>query len=283
MELSEYHAKRILHSLGIPFSSYEMAEQAPSYLFRVQIEEGTVVVCCGKQDAKRLFIEKVAERRLFAYQINRLMVQLNMAETATDSFYALCERTVDSFFQLDATKIELSPIVLTPAGTVEAVHAAVYIDSSSLFRQPELAPYVQEKKEGYIELGGTIGCLTNGLALGLATVDELQLAGGKAAGLFDIGAELSVPNLLAGLRLVVEERTVQAVLIHIFTGLQDCGAIGQAVKKEISSWKANKPLVVCFQGTNAAAGVRVFQDKRFKLQATQDLGDAIKQVLTCRS
>lgn len=283
MELFEYHAKRILHRFGVPFSTYEVKNTESSYAVSVQIDDGVVVVTCCRDGSGQLFREEVLEWRLFSFQIDRLIAQLNLVGQSADQFHAIAAGAVRAFFQLDATRIELSPIVVTETGSLEVVHTSVSIDSNALIRQPEISLFLQKVDNPYLELRGSVGCLANGLALGLATIDELQTQGSEAAGLFTIGGEFNETDLLAGFRYLADLKPVHTILAHIFTGLKDCEPIAVAIKREISTWKTHKPIAICFQGTNAAGGVRAFREKKRLLHASTLLLEAIKEVQACRS
>lgn len=107
------------------------------------------------------------------------------------------------FLTVDATQIEVNPWAVTPDKDVYCVDAKINIDENAAFRQDEITKAHSESDAGveidpneakatsmglnYIALDGNIGCMVNGAGLAMATMDIIQLKGGKPANFLDVG------------------------------------------------------------------------------------------------
>ena len=99
----------------------------------------------------------------------------------------------------DASLVEINPLVVTVQGDLMALDAKMNFDDNALYRHPDIAalrdpdeedPKENEAKEfdlSYIALDGDIGCMVNGAGLAMATMDTIQLSGGRPANFLDVG------------------------------------------------------------------------------------------------
>ncbi|MGH7089662.1 MAG: ADP-forming succinate--CoA ligase subunit beta, partial [Stellaceae bacterium] len=104
-----------------------------------------------------------------------------------------------AFTALDASVIEVNPLVVTGAGELLALDAKINFDDNALFRQKEIEELrdaaeedpaeLEAAKHGlnYVKLGGNIGCMVNGAGLAMATIDIIKLTGGEPANFLDVG------------------------------------------------------------------------------------------------
>src|SRR5205085_1902405 len=79
---------------------------------------------------------------------------------------------------VDATLVEINPLVLLSDGRVLALDAKVTVDDNALFRQPDIAEWrstfpvdptearAREKGLQYVKLDGEVGIIGNGAGLG---------------------------------------------------------------------------------------------------------------------
>src|SRR3546814_5714331 len=104
-----------------------------------------------------------------------------------------------AFVELDASMVEINPLVVTEAGDVLALDAKMNFDDNALYRHPDIAELRDEDEEdpaeleagkhelNYIKLDGNIGCMVNGAGLAMATMDIIKLYGGEPANFLDVG------------------------------------------------------------------------------------------------
>ena len=92
-----------------------------------------------------------------------------------------------AFRDLDATMVEINPLVVTGDGQVIALDAKMNFDDNALFRLKEIEEMRDVSEEdpseteaarhglNYIKLDGNIGCMVNGAGLAMATMDIIKL------------------------------------------------------------------------------------------------------------
>ena len=121
------------------------------------------------------------------------------------------QKLYEMFLGVDATQIEINPWAVTPDLDVYCVDAKINVDENAAFRQVEIvadhgqsdvgadtdANEAKAQAEGlnYIALDGNIGCMVNGAGLAMATMDIIQLKGGKPANFLDVGGGASTEQV----------------------------------------------------------------------------------------
>ena len=104
-----------------------------------------------------------------------------------------------AFVDLDASIVEINPLVVTGAGDIIALDAKMNFDDNALFRHKDMEKLRDADEEeatereaakhelNYIKLDGNIGCMVNGAGLAMATMDIIKLYGGEPANFLDVG------------------------------------------------------------------------------------------------
>jgi succinyl-CoA synthetase beta subunit len=176
------------------------------------------------------------------------------------------------FMDGDASLVEINPLVLTADGRVHALDAKVAVDDNALFRHPDYLEYrdivttdpqekiAKEKSIAYLKLDGEVGVMGNGAGLVMATLDVVQLAGGKAANFLDVGGGASGEQIAAGLEIVLSDPKVRSVLVNIFGGIVRCDLVATGILDALTRVDLKVPMVVRLDGTNAAEGRRILEE-----------------------
>src|SRR6266498_634088 len=134
------------------------------------------------------------QARELAFGLGLAAPQVNQAMTAILGAYR-------AFRDLDATMVEINPLVVTQDGRVLALDVKMSFDDNAMFRRPnvaELRDYAQEDPReaeaaehglNYVALDGDIGCIINGAGLSSAPSRIARYAPREAANaLFTCGA-----------------------------------------------------------------------------------------------
>ncbi|MBY0264450.1 MAG: ADP-forming succinate--CoA ligase subunit beta, partial [Holosporales bacterium] len=102
-------------------------------------------------------------------------------------FIVFLKGIYQAFVRLDASLIEINPLVLTMEGEFLALDAKMTFDDNALFRHPQIQVLRDLNEEealeieaakahlNYIKLDGNIACMVNGAGLAMATMDLIQL------------------------------------------------------------------------------------------------------------
>lgn len=173
--------------------------------------------------------------------------------------------------KLDATLVEINPLVAASDQHLIALDAKITIDDNALYRQRELMEMADQtvefpeeleaKKFGlnYIHLEGSIGCMVNGAGLAMATMDCVQQAGSEPANFLDIGGGATAEKVSSALQITLSDPKVKALLINIFGGITRCDEVANGIISALPYNKNNLPIVVRLEGTNAEQGRAILQ------------------------
>jgi succinyl-CoA synthetase beta subunit len=196
-----------------------------------------------------------------------------------------------AFTELDASLVEINPLVVTAAGDLVALDAKMNFDSNALYRQPRVVelrdldeedPHEIEASRhelNYIKLDGNIGCMVNGAGLAMATMDIIKLYGGAPANFLDVGGGATKERVTAAFKLLLSDPKVEGVLINIFGGIMRCDVIAEGVVAAAREINLGVPLVVRLEGTNVELGKQILSESGLAITAASDLADAADKVV----
>lgn len=70
----------------------------------------------------------------------------------------------------------------------------------------------------YIDMDGSIGCMVNGAGLAMATMDLINLNGGKPANFLDLGGGVGQSQVSAALKILESDPKVKTIFVNVFAG-----------------------------------------------------------------
>ncbi len=196
-----------------------------------------------------------------------------------------------AFLELDASIVEVNPLVVTGAGEVIALDAKMNFDDNALFRHKDVAAMRDESEEDpaeleaaqndlkYIKLDGSIGCMVNGAGLAMATMDIIKLTGSSPANFLDVGGGATTERVTAAFKLILSDANVKGILVNIFGGIMRCDIIAEGVVAAAREVSLHVPLVVRLEGTNVDLGKKILADSGLPIVSADDLGDAAKKIV----
>jgi succinyl-CoA synthetase beta subunit len=196
-----------------------------------------------------------------------------------------------AFTDLDASLVEINPLVVTGAGDLVALDAKMSFDDNALFRHPEIAALrdpaeedpaeIEAGKHGlsYIKLDGTIGCMVNGAGLAMATMDIIKLHGASPANFLDVGGSATRDRVTTAFKLILGDPKVKGILVNIFGGIMRCDVIADGVVGAAREVDLKVPLVVRLAGTNVELGKQILQQSGLPILAAEDLGEAAQKIV----
>ena len=169
--------------------------------------------------------------------------RLGLSGSLLPEFVGLLQRLASAFSSLDATLLEINPMLLTDNGDFVAVDAKIVIDDNALFRQPELAGLREEQEDNegervaqnrqlnYIQMDGDIGLVANGAGLRLATLDMVRAANGRPANFMDIRTTATSLDVAYGFSLLLTNPAVRSILVNVHGGgMQPCDTIADGLR-----------------------------------------------------
>ena len=197
----------------------------------------------------------------------------------------------DAFTALDASLIEINPLVVTGAGDLLALDAKMSFDDNALYRHPEVSELRDLAEEdpaevrasefdlNYIKLDGNIGCMVNGAGLAMATMDIIQLQGGSPANFLDVGGSATTERVTEAFKIILSDENVRGILVNIFGGIMRCDIIAEGVVGAARTLGLDKPLVVRLEGTNVEEGKRIMAESGLDIIPADNLADAAAKIV----
>ena len=191
-----------------------------------------------------------------------------------------------AFRDLDATMLEINPLVVTEEGRLLALDAKMSFDDNALFRHQNVSELRDKSQEdpremnaadrglSYVGLDGNIGCIINGAGLAMATMDMIKHSGGEPANFLDIGGGASPDRVVKAFKLVLSDDRVEAILVNIFAGINRCDWVAEGVVKAMTDLEVKVPVVARLSGTNVEEGRRILAESDVELITAETLAEA---------
>lgn len=225
------------------------------------------------------------------FQARRISFALGFAgpvlRTAVKFFQAL----YTAYIQNDCSLLEINPLVLTRSNELLALDVKMNIDDNALYRHPEIQKMRDTDEENpleveaskfnlnYIKLNGSVGCMVNGAGLAMATMDIIKYTGAEPANFLDVGGGASEETVENGLRIILADKNVKAVLINIFGGIVRCDRVARGVINAAEKIGVKVPVVVRLAGTNADVAAELLEKSSLNIISAHDLADAALKVV----
>ncbi len=190
------------------------------------------------------------------------------------------------FQERDLSLVEINPLARTVDGSLLALDAKINVDDNALFRQKQIEewrdPTQEDPKEhkahqfglNYVALEGEIGCMVNGAGLAMATMDLIQLHGGRPANFLDVGGGTTADKVAEALKIILSDDKVRAILVNIFGGIVRCDLIADGIIAAVREVGIDIPVVVRLEGTNAERGRELLEQSGLAIVAATGLSDA---------
>ncbi|HBZ29340.1 MAG TPA: ADP-forming succinate--CoA ligase subunit beta [Nitrosomonas nitrosa] len=196
-----------------------------------------------------------------------------------------------AFDEMDASLLEINPLIVANDGKVLALDAKMNFDDNALFRHPDVValrdldeedPLEIEAAEhglSYVPLDGNIGCLVNGAGLAMATMDIIKLYGGEPANFLDVGGGATAEKVTEAFKIMLRNPKLSAILVNIFGGIMKCDVIAKGVTVAAREVKLSVPLVVRLEGTNVDLGKQILADSGLPIISAINMADAAEKVV----
>ena len=269
------------------------------------VDRGSSKIAFISSDQGGMDIEEVAKKN--PNKINTIKVDFNKSISDLD-----CEKEIKIFdlkpdqsleamnivksiyklfIDLDASMVEINPLILTKQGKIICLDAKINFDDNALFRHPEISALRDLNEEdpteieaskydlSYIKLDGSIGCMVNGAGLAMATMDIIKLYGEEPANFLDVGGGASKEKVSEALKIIISDKNVKGILINIFGGIMKCDVLAQGVVDAAKEVKINVPLVVRLAGTNFEKGKDILDRSGLKIISATDLNSAAEKIV----
>jgi succinyl-CoA synthetase beta subunit len=225
------------------------------------------------------------------YNLLRIVDFMGWSGKLAEQGKTLALAVAKAFVETDASLMEINPLVETAEGDLVVLDAKISVDDNALFRQKQIASFydstqlpsaeveAQIHDLAYIALEGNIGCMVNGAGLAMATMDIIQLAGGKPANFLDVGGGASEEKVAAGFKIILSDPNVKAILVNIFGGIMNCETLAAGIVSAAGQLKVVVPLIVRMEGTNVEQGKKLLEKSGLGITIAANLGEAAKMAV----
>jgi succinyl-CoA synthetase beta subunit len=243
----------------------EVAEHTPEKIIRVNVHP-----TAGLED----------------FQCRQLAFGLGFSGPQVAQFGKIAHALYKLYLDRDASLVEINPLIVTDEGNLLALDAKINIEDNALFRHKDLAAWRDASQEdamerkaaehelNYVSLDGNIACMVNGAGLAMATMDLIQLHGGKPANFLDVGGGATKERVSAAFKLILSNPRVTAILINIFGGIVRCDMIAEGIIAAVKEVGVSIPVIVRLEGTNAPLARQLLAGSGLAITAASDLTDA---------
>lgn len=248
----------------------EVADKNPGAIFTEEIDPGI-----GLQD----------------FQLRTIAFNLGLKGKAFKEMLSFVKGMWEAYISSDASLMEINPLLKTSDDKIIAVDCKVTLDDNALFRHPELAAMRDLNEEdpteveatdnnlNYVKLDGDVGCMVNGAGLAMATMDLIQLSGGRPANFLDVGGGANAKTVESGFRIILKDPNVKAILVNIFGGIVRCDRVAAGIVEAYKTiGNISVPVIVRLQGTNADEAKELIEASGLKVIAATTFTDAAVKV-----
>ena len=225
------------------------------------------------------------------HHVRRLAAVMGLSNDTAKQLPSFLSGLYRAFTELDASLVEINPLVVTGSGDLLALDAKMSFDGNALYRHADVMELrdlaeedpaevrASEFELNYIKLDGNIGCMVNGAGLAMATMDIIQLRGGSPANFLDVGGSATAERVTEAFKIILSDANVKGILVNIFGGIMRCDIIAEGVVSAARTLGLDKPLVVRLEGTNVEEGKKIMADSGLDIIPADNLADAATKIV----
>ena len=294
--IQDYPIRKVLFEEGVNvakelYVSITLDRENRGYLMLASTEGGVDIEEVARKSPEkiiRLYIDDYEGLR--DYMIRGVAQKLGLEGSAAQDFVTVAKAMYRVFTEYDAELVEINPLALTTDGQLVALDVKVMIDDNSLYRHPDISvedsDYTMEELEArkyglhYVELTGYVGIMANGAGLTMATMDLVKEFGHEPADFLDVGGGASKDSVREGLKILLTDDRIKAVLINIFGGITRGDEVAKGVVEALNEVKTNKPIFIRLKGTNEEEGRKILAEVGLKTYETaEEAMDALSKTI----
>jgi succinyl-CoA synthetase beta subunit len=228
---------------------------------------------------------------LAAFQARNLAYGLGLGGSAAKHAVELLLRLYHACVALDASLVEVNPLVVTADDRVLALDCKMTFDDNAIERHKDVAAMRDLDEEeasetearafdlSFIKLDGSIGCMVNGAGLAMATMDIIKHHGGNPANFLDVGGGATQEKVTAAFKILTADPAVKGIFVNIFGGIMKCDVIASGVISAVAEIGLRVPLVVRLAGTNVELGTRLLAESGLPITTATDMADGARKVV----
>jgi succinyl-CoA synthetase beta subunit len=228
---------------------------------------------------------------LAPFQARNLCYALGLKDQVAKNATTFLLKLYEAFMALDASLVEINPLVITTDQRVLALDCKMTFDDNALDRHQEVAqmrdlgeedPTESEARKfdlNFIKLDGSIGCMVNGAGLAMATMDIIKYFGASPANFLDVGGGATKEKVTAAFKILTSDPSVKGIFVNIFGGIMKCDVIAGGVIAAVAEIGLRVPLVVRLAGTNVEIGTKMLAESGLPITTATNMADGARKVV----
>uniref|UniRef100_V5EYK4 Succinyl-CoA synthetase beta subunit n=2 Tax=Kalmanozyma brasiliensis (strain GHG001) TaxID=1365824 RepID=V5EYK4_KALBG len=128
--------------------------------------------------------------------------------------------------------------------------------------------------EGKVLPEGNVGCFGYGAGNAMATMDGLNVAGGRPANFLDGGGGANRVNAKLAVETLNRDPAVKAIFVNTFGGITRTDIVSQGIIDAVKDDKIEKPIVVRLKGTGSEEAAKVLKNSGLEFAFHDDFNAA---------
>lgn len=224
-------------------------------------------------------------------QAERAASALGLTGPASGPAVELFSALVRAFCAVEASLLEINPLVLGTDGRLVAADVKAEIDDNALpfhavlreLHDPDgESPAEREAAAAglsFVKLDGDVGCIVNGAGLAMATMDLVALVGGRPANFLDIGGGVSEEAVAKAFSLLVSDPGVRSALVNIFGGIVRCDLVVRGIVRAARENGCRVPVVMRLEGTNVDEARTLLSGSGLPIVLVPDMETAAREAV----
>jgi succinyl-CoA synthetase beta subunit len=211
----------------------------------------------------RYAIGRLAEFR--AHRLRAALVEAERDPGVRERVIDVARRIVTLAARQECTTVEINPLAVLDDDEMVAADAKVVRDEHAAFRNPGIAARIEREHRRerrpiaralagrlmLVWLDGSVGLVSGGAGMTMATIDLVADRGGKAACFLDCSNNPTPHGYGLAFDLLDRERQVKVILVSIFGGLTQMDRVARVLCDIMDRRRSTKPVVFRLNGTNA--------------------------------
>ena len=287
MVLKGFPVHKVLVDELIAFSSQYFIAIETDHHLGVPVLTAYTIVNVNNGSAKQRFEDRFEQTidplfGLNEFQIRDIAIHLELPREYWAEFHNALEGLWKVYWEYDAVRAEMNPLVISETNGLIMLDGAVELDEKALFRHIEVAEmrdYISEtpleieaQKFGFnfIPLTGSIGTISNGAGLAMATVDAIQHHGGNPANYLDAGACRTPEKVALALRLAMTDPSVKLILMNFFGEISDCSHVAHGILQLFEQQPIGIPIILRVKGEGAEEAKQLLKETDVKVFEEMD-------------
>ena len=203
------------------------------------------------------------------YVFRTLRKFLGLPKEQADQVEDIARKAYALFRAEDAELVEINPLAVLRDGRVVAGDAKLTVDDSAEYRHTEYADLPQDRTPleeeahdkgiTFLQLEGDIGVIANGAGLTMATLDVLNLKGGRGGTFLDLGGTDDPEKVKEAFEILLKAGP-SAIFLNIFGGITKADTVALGVKQAFAEMHVRVPVVARIKGVNEDRAKEILRD-----------------------